>query len=88
MEIDKTRYLRSENTAALVVQLQRLLSGIEKFVLVFDGIDHQREAPATLLPALARFNEFVWATTSCVAMSLTMVTDSSADHRLYRYFST
>lgn len=59
IEIEKTRYTRCENTSALVVQLQRLLRGVEKFVLVFDGIDHQREAPATLLPALARFNEFV-----------------------------
>jgi origin recognition complex subunit 5 len=28
-------------------------------VLVFDGIDQQREAPPTLLPALARLGEFV-----------------------------
>ncbi|KAI0595831.1 origin recognition complex subunit 5 C-terminus-domain-containing protein [Biscogniauxia sp. FL1348] len=38
-------------------------SGSEKsprrFVLVFDGIDRQREAPATLLPALARLAEII-----------------------------
>lgn len=30
-----------------------------RFVLVFDGIDRQREAPITLLPALARLSEIV-----------------------------
>ena len=30
-----------------------------RFVLVFDGIDRQREAPPTLLPALARLSETV-----------------------------
>lgn len=30
-----------------------------RFVLVFDGIDRQREAPPTLLPALARLSEIV-----------------------------
>lgn len=29
------------------------------FVLVFDAIDHQKEAPPTLLPALARLSEMV-----------------------------
>ncbi|KAM0328472.1 hypothetical protein ACHAQA_004879 [Verticillium albo-atrum] len=31
----------------------------ERFVLVFDSIDRQREAPATLLPALARLPELI-----------------------------
>ena len=30
-----------------------------RFVLVFDGIDRQRDAPHTLLPALARLSEIV-----------------------------
>ncbi|KAK7752927.1 hypothetical protein SLS62_005086 [Diatrype stigma] len=30
-----------------------------RFVLVFDGIDRQREAPPTLLPALARLSELI-----------------------------
>jgi hypothetical protein len=30
-----------------------------RFVLVFDGIDQQRDAPPTLLPALARLGEIV-----------------------------
>lgn len=50
---------RCENLSALVVHLQRLLKGEEKFVLVLDGVDKQREAPPTLLPALARLGEFV-----------------------------
>ena len=57
---------RCENLSQLVVELSRLLSswttmGEEqhRFVLVFDGIDRQRDAPPTLLPALARLGEIV-----------------------------
>lgn len=50
---------RCESLSALLVQLQQLFEGIEKFVLVFDGIDRQREAPPTLLPAIARLGELV-----------------------------
>jgi origin recognition complex subunit 5 len=50
---------RCENISALVVHLQRLLKGGQKFVLVFDGVDKQRDAPPTLLPALARLGEYV-----------------------------
>ena len=50
---------RCENISALAVHLQRLLEGQEKFALVFDGVDKQRDAPPTLLPALARLGEFV-----------------------------
>lgn len=59
---------RCENLAQLVVELGRLVdswtgSGEDgeerKFVLVFDGIDRQRDAPATLLQALARMGEIV-----------------------------
>lgn len=50
---------RCENLSALAVHLQRLLGADEKFVLAFDGIDRQREAPPTLLPALARLGEIV-----------------------------
>ena len=50
---------RCENLSALVIHLQRLLKSEEKFVLVLDGVDKQREAPPTLLPALARLGEFV-----------------------------
>ena len=50
---------RCENISALTVHLQRVLKNEEKFILVFDGVDNQREAPPTLLPALARLGEFV-----------------------------
>lgn len=57
---------RCENLAQLVVELSRLLSSWtasvdehHRFVLVFDGIDRQRDAPPTLLPALARLGEIV-----------------------------
>ncbi|KAK1085563.1 hypothetical protein LTR48_004425 [Friedmanniomyces endolithicus] len=50
---------RCENLAALVVHLQKLLKMHEKFVLVFDGVDKQRESAPTLLPALARLGEYV-----------------------------
>jgi origin recognition complex subunit 5 len=52
---------RCENMSALVVHLQRLLKDEPKFVLVFDGVDKQRDAPPTLLPALARLGECVWS---------------------------
>lgn len=50
---------RCENLSTLVVHLQRLLEKGPKFILVFDGVDKQREAQPTLLPALARLGEFV-----------------------------
>jgi origin recognition complex subunit 5 len=51
---------RCENTSALAHQLQLLLKGTtEQLVLVFDGVDRQREATPTLLPALARLGESV-----------------------------
>lgn len=57
--IDRSRYIRTESLSVLTVHLQTLLSGTQNFVLVFDGVDEQREAPHTLLPALARLSEIV-----------------------------
>lgn len=58
--VDRSPYARTENLNSLLVNLQRMLEGRSgKFVLVFDGIDAQREAPPTLIPALARFGEMV-----------------------------
>ncbi|KXT17976.1 hypothetical protein AC579_9614 [Pseudocercospora musae] len=48
---------RCENISALSVHLQKLLATQDKFVLVFDGIDKQRDAPPTLLAALSRLGE-------------------------------
>lgn len=50
---------RCENLGALVVHLEKALRKSSKFVLVLDGVDKQREAPPTLLPALARIGESV-----------------------------
>ncbi|KAI9800412.1 MAG: hypothetical protein M1833_003298 [Piccolia ochrophora] len=64
---------RCENLAALATHLERLLlprprgtstttpppPPPRKFILVFDGVDRQREAPPTLLPALARLGEMI-----------------------------
>ena len=58
-QIDRSPYTRTENLSSLAVALGRILDGRSKFVLVLDGIDNQREAPPTLLPALARFGETV-----------------------------
>ncbi|RDL33962.1 Uncharacterized protein BP5553_08330 [Venustampulla echinocandica] len=60
---------RCENLAQLVVELGKMLdrwttlddhdTGGKRLALVFDGIDRQREAPPTLLPALARLGEII-----------------------------
>jgi len=50
---------RCESISVLAVQLQQLLHRQKKFILVFDGIDRQREAPPTLLPAIVRLGEIV-----------------------------
>lgn len=55
---------RCENLAQLAVELSKMLRYYPRpdtfrFVLVFDGIDAQREAPLSLLPALARLHETV-----------------------------
>lgn len=55
---------RCETLAALTVELSKMLKYVERgkawrFVLVFDAIDRQREAPPTLLPALARLSEII-----------------------------
>lgn len=60
---------RCETLAALTAELGKLLANANergrdrdvqsRFVLVFDGIDRQRDAPPTLLPALARLSEIV-----------------------------
>lgn len=51
---------RCENLAQLAVLLGKMLEGGKgRFVLVFDGVDKQRDAPPTLVPALARLGEVV-----------------------------
>ncbi|KAL4915774.1 hypothetical protein BDW62DRAFT_212470 [Aspergillus aurantiobrunneus] len=55
---------RCEHVSSLVVLLGECLASnpekaVQKFVLVLDGIDKQREAPPTLLSALARLGEVI-----------------------------
>ncbi|PSR83126.1 origin recognition complex subunit 5 C-terminus-domain-containing protein [Coniella lustricola] len=55
---------RCENLAHLTFELSKMLKYDAQpqqrhFVLVFDEIDRQREAPPTLLPALARLSEII-----------------------------
>jgi origin recognition complex subunit 5 len=50
---------RCENLSTLTSSLERLLEGIDKFVLVLDGIDEQRDAPPTLLSTLARLGQLI-----------------------------
>lgn len=55
---------RCETVSQLTVELSKMLKYTPRpdgfrFVLVFDGIDRQRDAPHTLLPALARLSEIV-----------------------------
>jgi origin recognition complex subunit 5 len=50
---------RCESLAALAVQVSQLLEHCPRFYLVFDGVDNQREAPPTLLPALTRLGDLV-----------------------------
>ncbi|KAK3320972.1 origin recognition complex subunit 5 C-terminus-domain-containing protein [Cercophora scortea] len=56
--------LKCETVSQLTVALSKMLKYTPRpdnfrFVLVFDGIDRQREAPPTLLPALARLSEII-----------------------------
>ncbi|KAK4223032.1 putative origin recognition complex subunit orc5 protein [Podospora fimiseda] len=51
---------KCETVSQLVVELSKMLdANSSRFVLVFDGIDRQREAPHTLLSALARLSEII-----------------------------
>lgn len=55
---------RCETVSQLTVELSKMLKHharpeLFRFALVLDAIDRQREAPPTLLPALARLSEIV-----------------------------
>lgn len=63
-DVDAKLYSKCENISALAAHLQRMIAGLDKFVLVFDGIDEQRDAPPTLLPAMSRFGELVFLPSS------------------------
>lgn len=64
----ESRPTRCENLSQLAVELSKMLlhppQHVQRpkdfrFVIVFDAIDRQREAPPTLLPAMARLSEIV-----------------------------
>ena len=50
---------KCDSLSAFFVLLQKIVCSVEKFTLVFDGIDRQRDASPTLLPAIARLGESV-----------------------------
>ncbi|KAK3315188.1 origin recognition complex subunit 5 C-terminus-domain-containing protein [Apodospora peruviana] len=60
---------RCETISQLMVELSKMLKYTPRpdnfhFVLVLDGIDRQRDMPATLLPALARLSETILCLTT------------------------
>ncbi|KAJ4378704.1 hypothetical protein N0V86_005575 [Didymella sp. IMI 355093] len=58
-KIDRRPYARTENLSALCVNLQKMLEGRGKFVLVLDAIDKLREGSGTLIAALGRLGEAI-----------------------------
>ncbi|KAL1311105.1 hypothetical protein AAFC00_001310 [Neodothiora populina] len=54
---------KCESISSLASALEQLFDGLDKFVLVLDGIDEQREAPPTMLPALTRLGMMIPALT-------------------------
>lgn len=58
-QIDRRPYARTENISALCVNLQKMLEGRGKFVVVLDTFDKLREGAGTLVAALGRLGEMV-----------------------------
>jgi len=59
-KIDRRPYARTENLSALCVNMEKLLAGRGKFVLVLDAVDKLREGGGTLIAALGRLGEMVY----------------------------
>ena len=59
-KIDRRPYARTENLSALCVNMEKLLEGRDKCVLVLDAVDKLREGGGTVIAALARLGEMVW----------------------------
>jgi hypothetical protein len=87
---------RCENMAQLAVEIGRMveawtsLDRNRRLVLVFDGIDRQKDAPPTMMPALARLGDIV----SCQSYSgfdriLTCGNqpDPKSDHDIHSHIS-
>lgn len=93
---------RCESLASLAVEIGKLLEGFEyrvgdngkgvgykgKFVLVFDGVDQQRDSPPTLLPALARLGELVSLLSILKAEQSLIKIDSKPHGNFYSGFPT
>ncbi|KAJ4310766.1 hypothetical protein N0V94_008289, partial [Neodidymelliopsis sp. IMI 364377] len=58
-KLDRRPYARTENLSALCVNLQKMLEGRGKFVLVLDAIDKLREGGGTLIAAFGRLGEAI-----------------------------
>ncbi|KAI4608392.1 hypothetical protein J4E83_009197 [Alternaria metachromatica] len=58
-KIDRRPYARTENLSALCVNMEKLLAGRGKFVLVLDAVDKLREGGGTLIAALGRLGEMI-----------------------------
>lgn len=58
-ESNESSSVRCESLSSLTSSLEQLLEGQDKFVLVLDGIDEQREAPPTMLLALIRLGQII-----------------------------
>ncbi|KAI4706410.1 hypothetical protein J4E89_008825 [Alternaria sp. Ai002NY15] len=58
-EIDRRPYARTENLSALCVNMEKLLAGRGKFVLILDAVDKLREGGGTLIAALGRLGEMI-----------------------------
>ena len=78
---------RCENISAFVVLLQKTLPSVGKFILVFDGIDRQRDASPTLLPAIARLGELVPLPVFCKRARLTSA-DTKPECPINRHVSS
>lgn len=93
---DQTAPRRCETLAQLAVHFGDLLqspsqSSRWRFVLILDSIDKQRDAPPTLLPALAQLSELVsvslsYATHRIFILWLTHL-DSMPYHSVHRHFA-
>lgn len=84
---------RCESLAQLTVELVKMLKYPARdprwrFVLVLDAVDRQRDAPSTLLPALARLSEIVSAfgilPTLLICQKLTMYRLDPLPHLCFR----
>jgi origin recognition complex subunit 5 len=61
---------RCESVNSLATHLERILRQVPKLILVFDGIDKQREAQPSLIPGLVRLGSIVRNVLSSERMAL------------------